>query len=169
VSEDFLLPHLDAAYNLARWMMGNDADAEDVVQEACLRALSAMDRFRGGDRRAWLLAIVRNGCYSAFRGRRGRATTDFDETAHRDEDRTPSPERLVLENETARRVQAAVAALTPEFREAIVLREFEGLSYKEIAEVVAVPIGTVMSRLARARAHLQQALGSERSTTDAER
>jgi RNA polymerase sigma-70 factor (ECF subfamily) len=162
VSEDFLLPHLDAAYNLARWMMGNDADAEDVVQEACVRALAALDRFRGGDRRAWLLAIVRNGCYSAFRGRRGHAASEFDESAHLDERRTPSPERLVLEDETARRVQAAVAALSPEFREAIVLREFEGLSYKEIAAVVAVPIGTVMSRLARARAQLQQALGGDR-------
>jgi RNA polymerase sigma-70 factor (ECF subfamily) len=162
VSEDFLLPHLDAAYNLARWMMGNDADAEDVVQEACVRALAALDRFRGGDRRAWLLAIVRNGCYSAFRGRRGHAASEFDESAHLDERRTPSPERLVLEDETARRVQAAVAALSPEFREAIVLREFEGLSYKEIAAGVAVPIGTVMSRLARARAQLQQALGGDR-------
>jgi RNA polymerase sigma-70 factor (ECF subfamily) len=167
VSEDFLLPHLDAAYNLARWMMGNDADAEDVVQEACVRALSAMDRFRGGDRRAWLLAIVRNGCYSVFRGRRGRTTIGFDETAHQNEDRTPSPERLALEDETARRVQTAVAALSPEFREAIVLREFEGLSYKDIAEVVAVPIGTVMSRLSRARAQLQEALGPEGSAPPA--
>lgn len=166
MSEDFLLPHLDAAYNLARWLMGNDADAEDVVREACVRALSAMDRFRGGDRRAWLLAIVRNGCYSAFRRRRGLATTSFDETTHQNDDRTPSPERLALEDETARRVQAAVAALSPEFREAIVLREFEGLSYKEIAQVVAVPIGTVMSRLARARAQLQDALCPRRETVN---
>ncbi len=130
MSDDFLVPHLDAAFNLARWMMGNAADAEDVVQEACVRALAAADRFRGGDRRAWVLAIVRNTCYSSFRGRKVRQTTDFDEAQHSDESRSVSPEHAVLTGERAARVQAAVAALTPEFREAIVLREFEGLSYK---------------------------------------
>lgn len=166
MTAEFLVPHLDAAYNLARWMMGNDADAQDVVQEACVRAIAAMDRFRGGDPRAWLLTIVRNGCYSTFRQRRHQTAADFDEATQSPESTNPSPERLVLGDEEARHVQAAVAALAPEFREAIVLREFEGLSYKEIAAIAEVPIGTVMSRLSRARAQLQERLARyQRITT----
>jgi len=158
MSDESLLSHLDAAHNLARWLMGNPSDAEDVVQEAYLRALTGAGRFRGGDERAWLLTIVRNGCYSSHRRRRVRQAEDFDETRHGDPDATPSPEQLALEGETSRRVQSAVEGLALEFREVIVLREFEGLSYKEIADVVAAPIGTVMSRLSRARAQLQAAL-----------
>ena len=157
---EFLLPHLDAAYNLARWMMGNDADAEDVVQEACVRALSAADGFRGGDRRAWLLTIVRNACYTGFR--RAHPTTTFDETIHSDESAAASPERLALAGEIGRHMEAAIVALRPEFREVIVLRELEGLSYKAIADIVGAPMGTVMSRLSRARAELQQALAEAR-------
>jgi RNA polymerase sigma-70 factor (ECF subfamily) len=158
VSDDFLEPHLDAAYNLARWIMGNDADAEDVVQDSCVRALAAAGGFRGGDRRAWLLTIVRNGCYTALRRRRTRGATEFDEAVHTDEHQSPSPERLVLDDERSRRVHAAIATLSAEYREALVLREFEGLSYKEIADVIGTPIGTVMSRLSRARGALVQAL-----------
>jgi RNA polymerase sigma-70 factor (ECF subfamily) len=161
VSDQTLLSHLDAAYNLARWLMGNAADAEDVVQDAYVRALAGAARFRGGDQRAWLLSIVRNGCHSSHRRQRVRQAEDFDETVHGEDTVTPSPEQRVLNRETSRRVRLAVERLAPEFREVIVLREFEGLSYKEIADVVAAPIGTVMSRLSRARAQLQAALAED--------
>jgi RNA polymerase sigma-70 factor (ECF subfamily) len=157
-SDDVLLPHLDAAYNLARWLVGNEADAEDVVQDAFVRALASLDQFRGGDRRAWLLTIVRNGCHSLYRRQRVRAATNFDEEHHSDEQATPSPERLAIDRERSDGLQRAIASLAPEFREVIVLRELEGLSYKEIAGIIAAPIGTVMSRLSRARGQLQAAL-----------
>jgi RNA polymerase sigma-70 factor (ECF subfamily) len=156
-----LLSHLDAAYNLARWLMGNVADAEDVVQEAYVRALTGADRFRGGDQRAWLLSIVRNGCYSSHRRGRVRQATDFDETVHGTDTVTPSPEQRTIDRDTSRRVRMAVDRLAPDFREVVVLREFEGLSYKEIAAVVAAPVGTVMSRLSRARAQLHAALAED--------
>jgi len=161
VSDQPLLSHLDAAYNLARWLMGNPEDAEDIVQDAYVRALAGADRFRGGDQRAWLLAIVRNACHSSHRSRRVRRAEDFDEAVHGEDTVTPSPERRVIDRDTNRRVRLAVQALTPEYREVIVLREFEGLSYKEIADVVGSPVGTVMSRLSRARAQLQAALAGD--------
>jgi RNA polymerase sigma-70 factor (ECF subfamily) len=161
VSDLTLLSHLDAAYNLARWLMANPADAEDVVQEAYVRALAGADRFRGGDQRAWLLSIVRNGCYSSHRRQRVRQATDFDETLHGADTATPSPEQRTIDRDTSRRVRLAVERLAPDFREVIVLREFEGLSYKEIADVVAAPVGTVMSRLSRARRQLQAALAQD--------
>jgi RNA polymerase sigma-70 factor (ECF subfamily) len=161
VSDETLLSHLDAAYNLARWLMGNPADAEDVVQDAYVRALAGADRFRGGDERAWLLSIVRNGCYSSHRRQRVRQATDFDETVHGEDTVTPSPEQRAIDRDTSRRVRLAVERLAPDFREVIVLREFEGLSYKEIADVVEAPVGTVMSRLSRARAQLHAALAED--------
>lgn len=161
VSNEMLLSHLDAAYNLARWLLGNRADAEDVVQDAYVRALASADQFRGGDQRAWLLSIVRNGCYSSRRRQRVRQASEFDETVHRSGTDIPSPEERAIDRDTSRRVRLAVERLTPDFREVIVLREFEGLSYKAIAEVVAAPVGTVMSRLSRARAQLQAALAEE--------
>jgi RNA polymerase sigma-70 factor (ECF subfamily) len=161
VSDETLLSHLDAAYNLARWLMGNPADAEDVVQDAYVRALAGAEQFRGGDQRAWLLSIVRNGCYSAHRRQSVRQATDFDETVHGEDTVTPSPEQLTINRETSRRVRRAIESLTPEFQEVIVLREFEGLSYKEIARVLAAPVGTVMSRLSRARAQLAAVLAEE--------
>ena len=161
MSDETLLSHLDAAYNLARWLMGSSADAEDVVQDAYVRALAGADRFRGGDQRAWLLSIVRNGCYSSHRRQRVRRATDFDETLHGEDTVTPSPEQRAIDRDTSRRVRLAVERLTPEFREVIVLREFEGLSYKEIADVVEAPVGTVMSRLSRARVQLQAALAED--------
>jgi RNA polymerase sigma-70 factor (ECF subfamily) len=161
MSDERLLSHLDAAHNLARWLMGNSADAEDVVQDAYLSALTGAHRFRGGDERAWLFSIVRNRCYSSHRRQRVRQATDFDETRHSDPGATPSPEQLAITGDTSRRVRSAVERLGLEFREVIVLREFEGLSYKEIADVVEAPIGTVMSRLSRARAELQATLALE--------
>lgn len=138
--------------------MGNPADAEDVVQDAYVRALEGAGRFRGGDQRAWLLSIVRNGCYSSHRRQKVRQAEDFDETVHGEDTATPSPEQRAINRDTSRRVRQAVERLTPEFREVIVLREFEGLSYKEIADVVGAPVGTVMSRLSRARAQLHEVL-----------
>lgn len=163
MSSETLLSHLDAAYNLARWLMGNSADAEDVVQDAYVRALAGASQFRGGNERAWLLSIVRNGCYSSHRRQRVREATDFDETVHGEDTATPSPEQRTIDRETSRRVRRAIEGLTPEFQEVIVLREFEGLSYKEIADVVAAPVGTVMSRLSRARAQLAAALAEEKA------
>ena len=161
MSDQTLLSHLDAAYNLARWLMGNPTDAEDIVQDAYVRALAGADRFRGGDQRAWLLSIVRNACYSSHRRQRVRQATEFDEAVHGEDTVTASPEEHAINRDTSRRVRQAVESLAPEFREVIVLREFEGLSYKEIADVMAVPVGTVMSRLSRARAQLHAALAEQ--------
>ena len=159
--EQAVLPHLDSAYNLARWLIRNDQDAQDLVQEACLRALRSFEGFRGGDRRAWLLTIVRNSCYTWLQ-QNGlqELTTVFDEEIHTSQEHSRSPEALLLEKADARLVRDALEELPPEFREAIVLRELEGMSYKEIADVAGVPVGTVMSRLARARERLQRQLTS---------
>ncbi len=155
--EQAVLPHLDSAYNLARWLIRNDHDAEDLVQEACLRALKSFEGFRGGDPRAWLLTIVRNSCYTWLQQNRlQELTTAFDEEIHTAEEHSRSPEALLLESADASRVQGALEVLPPEFREAIVLRELEGMSYKEIAGLCGVPVGTVMSRLARARRRLER-------------
>jgi RNA polymerase sigma-70 factor (ECF subfamily) len=160
--EEAILPHLDAAYNLARWLMRNDADADDAVQDACLRALRFFGGFRGGDGRVWLLAIVRNTCYSKLkRNRVQELQTPFDEETHGHDADAPSPEAALLRSFDAAALQRAVEALPEEFREVVVMRELEGLAYKEIADVTGVPIGTVMSRLARARARLQRSLKLE--------
>ena len=159
--EQAVLPHLDSAYNLARWLIRNDQDAQDLVQEACLRALRSFEGFRGGDSRAWLLTIVRNSCYTWLQQNRlQELTTVFDEEIHTSQEHSRSPEALLLEKADARLVRDALEELPPEFREAIVLRELEGMSYKEIADVAGVPVGTVMSRLARARERLQRQLTS---------
>ncbi len=157
--EQAILPHLTAAYNLARWLSGNDHDAEDVVQESYLRALKFFSGFRGGSSRPWLLAIVRNTCYTWMRrNRMEEPGMELDEELHVDTS-SPSPEAILLAAARSDLVRRALEELPPEFREIVILREMEGLSYKEIAEVAAVPVGTVMSRLARARARLQKLLG----------
>ncbi|HEX6534815.1 MAG TPA: sigma-70 family RNA polymerase sigma factor [Gemmatimonadaceae bacterium] len=157
-----MLPHLDAAYTLARYLVRDRHDADDVVQDAYLRALRYFDGFRGGDGRAWLLAIVRNTCHSLLR-RRGRDAreTEFDEELHGEAADVDDPETAMLRGATQESVQQALDRLPDEFREVIILREIQGLSYKEIGEVAGIPIGTVMSRLARARQRLQRALGPD--------
>ena len=152
--DQVVLPHLDAAYNLARWLTRNDADAEDVAQEACLRAFKYFGGFHGGDSRAWLLTIVRNTCYTWLQQNRAHElTTVFDEETHSVEG--DNPEMKLLERADTQSLKKALEELPTEFREVVILRELEGLSYKEIAGIADVPIGTVMSRLARARKRLQ--------------
>ena len=161
--ERAVLPHLDAAYNLARWLTRNDHDAEDVVQEAYLRAFRSFDGFHGTDGRSWMLTIVRNTCYTWLRqSHPEQLSTPFDEEIHSEEVASPNPEELLLQNAGRQQLQNALEELPAEFREALVLRELEGLSYKEIADVAGVPVGTVMSRLARARDRLKDALSRVR-------
>ena len=157
--EDVMLPHLDAAYNLARWLTRNEHDAEDVVQEAFLRAFKFFGDFYGTDGRTWLLAIVRNTCFTWLRkNRAGELAAPFDEEIHSGEAAGENPEEALLEKVDRRHLQEALEELPAEFREAIVLRELEGMSYKEIADVAGVPVGTVMSRLARGRDRLKDGL-----------
>ncbi len=157
--EQTILPHLDAAYNLARWLTRGEQDAEDVVQEAFLRAFRFYDGFHGGDSRAWLLMIVRNTCYTWLRQNRMlEVPTSFDDEAHSVEMENGNPEAWLERSADIQLLELALAELPVEFREVIVLRELEGLSYKEIAYVTKLPIGTVMSRLARGRKLLQHNL-----------
>jgi RNA polymerase sigma factor (sigma-70 family) len=154
-----MLPHLDAAYNLARWLLGNAQDAEDAVQDAYLRALTYFESFHGHDGRAWLLAIVRHACYASLRKHRhADALFDSPDRLELAPDRSPNPEILHLRNRDRLRVQQGLEALPLEFREVLVLREMEGMSYKQIADITHTPLGTVMSRLARARRRLQEIL-----------
>jgi RNA polymerase sigma-70 factor (ECF subfamily) len=159
--EETVLPHLDAAYNLARWLTRNNQDAEDAVQEAYLRAFRFFDGFRGGDGRAWLLAVVRNTCFTWLKERGRKQTIEFDEHIHGGEAIEPTPEITLLRKATLGSVQDCMELLPLEYREAFVLRELEDMSYKEISDVAGVPIGTVMSRLSRARKRLQACLQSK--------
>ena len=157
---ELLLAHLDAAYNLARWLVRNREDAEDVVQEAYLRAFQYADGFRGGDPRAWLLTIVRNTAYGWLRKTRAyEPVAQFDEQIHTSGSAPSNPEELLLQNADGRLVDQTLSALPIRFREILVLRELDGLSYKEIAEVMGVPLGTVMSTLSRARDRFRHAAG----------
>jgi RNA polymerase sigma factor (sigma-70 family) len=157
--EEAMLPHLAAAYNLARWLTRNGPDAEDLVQDAYLRALKAFDGFRSGNGRAWLLRIVRNTCYTWLQENRAQElATTFDEELYTVEASRANPENLLLRSADSQFLKEALEKLPLEFREVIVLRELEGMSYKEIAQLSGIPVGTVMSRLARARERLQQLL-----------
>lgn len=160
--EELVLPHLDDAYTLARYLLRDEHDAQDAVQEAALRAFRHFAGFRHGDARSWLLTIVRNCCYDSHKGRRmdrsSVSLTDDDSEAIAD---PRSADDLVVQSSESERVRAAVDALSPVLREVIVLRELNQLSYKEIAGIVGAPVGTVMSRLARARNALAAVLGDD--------
>jgi RNA polymerase sigma-70 factor (ECF subfamily) len=165
--EQMIMPHLDSAYNLARWLTRNDADAQDVVQEACMRAFKYFDGFDGDHANAWLLKIVRNTCFSWMKDNRPSEKTLAldDDLEEIDRDRATmeinasglgrSPEELVGIRRDTERLNRAIEMLAPGYREVLILREMDDLSYREIADVVGIPIGTVMSRLARARGLLQ--------------
>lgn len=159
--EQIVMPHLDAAYNLARWLAGNDHDAEDIAQEACLRAYRFLGGFRGGNSRSWLLSIVRNTAYTWLKQNRPQAVVSIgdEELGEIEDPKALANHSSALHNADRDVLKAALEQLPVEFREALILRELEGLSYKEIADIADVPMGTVMSRLARARKQLQEYLG----------
>src|SRR5208282_293782 len=157
--EQAVLPHLDAAYNLARWLTRNEQDAQDAVQEAYLRALRFFPSFRGDNARAWLMKIVRNACYTWLHANRPlQEAAEFDENLLPPDSCTPNPEEALLQSDNDALVRKALEKLPRNFREVIILREFEGMSYKEIAEITGMPAGTVMSCLSRARDRLDQTL-----------
>src|SRR5438128_11171977 len=159
--EEAMLPHLDAAHNLARWLLRNEQDTQDVVQEAYLRALKSFSGFHGSNGRAWLLTIVRNTSYTLMKKNRAvDLTTTFDEEKHATDHESVNPATLLERTEDAELVREAMDQLPAEFREILVLRHLEGLSYKEIADIAQIPPGTVMSRLARARAKLKECLAA---------
>jgi RNA polymerase sigma factor (sigma-70 family) len=155
-----VMPHLDDAYALARWLSGNNTDAEDIVQEACLRALRGLDHYAGGNARAWLLAITRNTTFTWLaRNRPKTLVTTEDIEALAPTDDVVTPEEALIAKADAAAIELAIGALPAPFKETLVLRDVNGLSYREIAEISGVPLGTVMSRLARARGLLMAALG----------
>ncbi len=160
--EEAVLPHLDAAYNLARWLTRNDTDAEDVVQEAFLRAFKFFGGFHGADGRSWLLAIVRNTCYTWMQHNRSpELSVPLDDELHEIESKDLNPEVLLVQRADTLMVRQALEELPVEFREVLVLRELEEMSYRDIANVTNLPLGTVMSRLARGRKRLQLALTNQ--------
>lgn len=161
--ERHIIPHLNAAYNLARWLTRNAHDAEDLVQEAYLRAFRSFDTFLGrdGERedgRTWLLAVVRNTCFTWLKKKGGQAMVEFDERMHATAGESTDAEAALVKEADLGSLRDCLESLPLEFRETIVLRELEELSYKEISEIVRVPVGTVMSRLARARKRLQECM-----------
>ncbi len=159
--EALMLPHLDAAHNLAKWLLRNEEDACDVVQEAYLRAFKSFSGFRGSNGRAWLLTIVRNTSYTLLKKNRGAdLTTTFDEEIHASGDESLSPATILEHSEDTELIRQAMDELPVEFREILTLRHQEDLSYKEIADIAQIPPGTVMSRLARARAKLKECLAA---------
>src|SRR5881398_1950744 len=159
--EAMMLPHLDAAYNLAKWLLRNEQDAQDVVQEAFLRAFKSFGGFHGSNGRAWLLTIVRNTSYTLLKKNRvADLTTSFDEEIHASGDESMSAATILERSEDTELIREAIDELPAEFREILTLRHQEGLSYKEIAEIAQIPPGTVMSRLARARTKLREYLAA---------
>src|SRR6266403_853083 len=158
--EETMLPHMDAAHNLAKWLLRNEEDAQDVVQEAYLRAFKSFSGFHGSNGRAWLLTIVRNTSYTLLKKNRAADLTTFDEEIHVAGDESASPATILEHGEDAELIIEAMDALPAEFREILALRHQEGLSYKEIAEIAQIPPGTVMSRLARARGKLKEYLAA---------
>jgi RNA polymerase sigma-70 factor (ECF subfamily) len=162
--DEVVVPHLDTAFRLACWLLRNEHDAEDAVQEASLRALRYFRTFTGGNGRAWFLRIVRNTCHG-WRGNGRLAQTDpFDEERHSIHQRESDPETLVLQRDDARLIEAAMMAVPDRHRELLVLRELDGLSYRELADATGMPIGTVMSGLSRGRQALRKALRDQLSS-----
>ncbi len=158
--EQIAVPHLDAAFNLARWLAGNEQDAQDIVQEAYLRAFRFFDSYRGDNGHAWLLTIVRNTAYTWLRQNRMHEAASLDADDVEDADAS-NIEISLMQAADIQLLRQAIADLPLEFREVIILHEMEGLAYKEIAAVVNIPVGTVMSRLSRARDRLQKAMMSQ--------
>ena len=162
--EAMMLPHMDAAHNLARWLLRNEQDAQDIVQEAYLRAFKSFSGFHGSNGRAWLLTIVRNTAYTLLKKNRAvDLTTPFDEQIHASDRESVSPSTILEHAEDAELMKNAMNELPAEFREILTLRHQEELSYQEIGEILKIPVGTVMSRLARARAKLREYLASQMS------
>ena len=171
--EQVVMPYLDDAYGLARWLTGNRTDAEDVVQEACLRALRGIAGFTGTNARAWTLAIVRNAAHDWLRRNRPQAVIQVEDLEAIERMQSgaasdgaasagPTPEAALIARAEEARLEAAIAGLPVVFRETLTLRDIQGLDYREIASITGVPIGTVMSRLARARGRLIASLGADR-------
>ena len=159
--EEQISPHLKSAYNLAKWLTRSHEDAEDIVQEAFLRAFSAFESFRGADAKPWLLTIVRNTSMTWLkRNRNAGATIGLEEALEDPVERSPDPEEGLLISCDRQQVRQALEQLPLDFREVVILREMEGLSYKEISTTVGVPIGTVMSRLSRGRDWLRRILSA---------
>jgi RNA polymerase sigma factor (sigma-70 family) len=156
--EENILPHLNAAYNLARWLTRDGHDAEDLVQESYLRAFRSFDSFQGYDGKAWLLTVVRNTCFTWLKKKGGQTAVEFDEAVHSPAEESANTESVLLNQAALGSLNNCLEALPLEYREAIVLRELEEMSYKEISQVARVPVGTVMSRLARGRKRLQDCL-----------
>jgi RNA polymerase sigma-70 factor (ECF subfamily) len=155
--EECILPHLNAAYNLARWLTRNEHDAQDVVQESYLRAFRFFDGYRGGDGKSWLMAVVRNTCATWRRHEsRDLSSEPFDEMAHSANRQTQNQEEKLVDSSRMSVLRNCIERLPVEFREVIVLRELEEMSYREISEVASLPVGTVMSRLSRARKRLEE-------------
>ena len=157
VFEEVILPHLNAAHNLARWLTRNEQDAQDVVQEAYLRAFRFFDSYKGGDGKSWLLAVVRNTCFT-WRRHEKRATTNepFDEVTHSSNAQAPNQEETLVESSKMTVLRNCIEMLPSDFREVLVMRELEEMSYRQISDVARVPVGTVMSRLSRARRRLEE-------------
>lgn len=165
--ERLVLPHMDAAFGLARWLVRDSTRAEEAVQEAFLRAFKYFHTFQGGEARPWILGVVRNACFELLEAERRSAAAPFDEDLYGDEATLPGVVRLPLDPEAAllaradrEAVQSCLRGLLPQYREVVVLRELHGCSYREISQIADIPLGTVMSRLARGRKLLQRALAA---------
>ena len=162
VFEEVVLPHLNAAYNLARWLTRNEQDAQDVVQESYLRAFRFFDGYRGGDGKSWLLAVVRNTSFTWRRREKRSSNEPFDEMAHSPRNQAQNQEETLVQSSEMSALRTCIEMLPSGFREVLVMRELEEMSYKEISEVACLPVGTVMSRLSRARKRLAECAGGEK-------
>jgi RNA polymerase sigma-70 factor (ECF subfamily) len=165
--EEIILPHLNSAYNLARWLTRNEHDAQDVVQEAYLRAFRFFDTYKGGEGKSWLLEVVRNTCFTwRRREKRNLTTVVFDEAAHTSSAYPPNQEEALVDAANRTLLQNCIERLPEAFREVLVMRDLEEMSYRQIAEVAGLPAGTVMSRLSRARKRLEECVSGRNMESD---